>query len=103
MQNRFIVFDKRLQPGEGFEEGLIFDHGSFHNIPGFPDNVRVRCCSSLFCYQGLTVPPQKCTAAQTPQFSASRQSPGWRGAVQILSTVPTVDWVSLGSGESDKG
>ncbi|EIE21335.1 hypothetical protein COCSUDRAFT_56558 [Coccomyxa subellipsoidea C-169] len=40
VQNRFIVFDKRLQPGEGFEEGLIFDHGSFHNIPGFPDNVR---------------------------------------------------------------
>ena len=22
--------------------------------------------------------------------------PGWRGAVQILSTVPTVDWVLLG-------
>ena len=29
--------------------------------------------------------------------------PGWRGAVQILSTVPTVDWVLLGSGESNKG
>ena len=27
----------------------------------------------------------------------------WRGAVQILSTVPTVDWVLLGSGESNKG
>ncbi len=25
------------------------------------------------------------------------------GAVQILSTVPTVDWVLLGSGESNKG
>ncbi len=29
--------------------------------------------------------------------------PGWRGAVQILSTVPTVEWVLLGSGESNKG
>ena len=29
--------------------------------------------------------------------------PGWRGAIQILSTVPTVDWVLLGSGESNKG
>ena len=29
--------------------------------------------------------------------------PGWRGAVQILSTVPTVDWVLLGSGKSNKG
>jgi hypothetical protein len=28
---------------------------------------------------------------------------GWQGAVQILSTVPTVDWVLLGSGESNKG
>ena len=27
--------------------------------------------------------------------------PGWSGAVQILSTVPTVDWVLLGSGESN--
>ncbi|CAL8463209.1 g2743 [Coccomyxa elongata] len=39
-QNRFITFDKRLQPGADFEEGLIFDHFGFHNIPGFPDNVR---------------------------------------------------------------
>ena len=31
------------------------------------------------------------------------QSPGWRGAVEILSTVPTVDWALLGSGESNKG
>ncbi len=30
-------------------------------------------------------------------------SPGWRGAVQILTTVPTVDWVLLGSGEFTKG
>ncbi len=29
--------------------------------------------------------------------------PGWRGAEQILSTVPTVDWVLLGPGESIKG
>jgi hypothetical protein len=29
--------------------------------------------------------------------------PGWRGPIQILSTVPTVDWALLGSGESDKG
>ena len=29
--------------------------------------------------------------------------PGWRGAVQVLSTVLTVDWVLLGSGESNKG
>ena len=28
---------------------------------------------------------------------------GWRGAVQILSTMPTVDWVLLGSGKSNKG
>ena len=28
---------------------------------------------------------------------------GWRGAVQILSTVSTVDWVLLGFGESNKG
>ncbi len=32
-----------------------------------------------------------------------RHGPGWRGPVQILSTVPTVDWVLLGSGESIKG
>ncbi len=29
--------------------------------------------------------------------------PGWRGAVQILSTVPTLDGVLLGAGESNKG
>jgi hypothetical protein len=29
--------------------------------------------------------------------------PGWRGAVRILSTVLTVDWVLLGSGESITG
>jgi hypothetical protein len=29
--------------------------------------------------------------------------PGWRGAVCILSTVPMVDWVLLGSGETIKG
>ena len=33
----------------------------------------------------------------------SLSCPGWRGAVQILSTVPTVVWVLLGSGESNKG
>ena len=27
---------------------------------------------------------------------------GWWGAVLILSIVPTVDWVLLGSGESNK-
>ena len=32
-----------------------------------------------------------------------RWGPGWRGAVQILSTMPTVDWVLLGSGESTRG
>ncbi len=29
--------------------------------------------------------------------------PGWRGLVQVLSTVLIVDWVLLGSGESNKG
>jgi hypothetical protein len=29
--------------------------------------------------------------------------PGWRGSVQILSTMPTVDWALLGPGESNKG
>jgi hypothetical protein len=29
--------------------------------------------------------------------------PGWRRAVSILSTVPTDDWVLLGSGDSNKG
>ena len=29
--------------------------------------------------------------------------PGWRGAVWILSTMPTVDWVLLGSGKLEKG
>ena len=28
---------------------------------------------------------------------------GWRGAIQILSTAPTVDWVLLGPGESNNG
>ncbi len=43
MQNRFIVFDERLRPGEYFqEERVIFDHGGYHNIPGYQDNVRVR-------------------------------------------------------------
>ena len=36
-----------------------------------------------------------------------KSSPGWRGAVElrpsILSTVPTVDWVLLGSGEPSRG
>lgn len=48
VQNRFITFDKRLQPGADFEDGLIFDHFGFHNIPGFPDNVRVRRMLVLF-------------------------------------------------------
>ncbi len=30
-------------------------------------------------------------------------APADGGAVQILSTVPMVDWVLLGSGESNKG
>ncbi len=34
---------------------------------------------------------------------ACYSGPGWRGPVQILSTVPTNDWVLLGSGESNKG
>ncbi len=29
--------------------------------------------------------------------------PGRQGAVQILNTEPTIDWVLLGSGESNKG
>jgi hypothetical protein len=37
------------------------------------------------------------TATQCPCGS------GWRRPVYILSTVPTVDWVLLGSGESNKG
>ena len=28
---------------------------------------------------------------------------GWREAVEILCTVPTVDWVLLGPGESNSG
>ena len=28
--------------------------------------------------------------------------PGWRGAVYKLSTVPTIEWLLLGSGESNK-
>lgn len=58
IQNRFINFDKRLQPGAGFEEGLIFDHSSFHNIPGFPDNVRVRL-------------PMSATLTKTHQWSST--------------------------------
>jgi hypothetical protein len=27
-----------------------------------------------------------------------RKGPGWRGPVEILSTVPTADWILLGSG-----
>ena len=30
------------------------------------------------------------------------RGPGWRGAEKTLSTVPTVDWVSLGFGKSKK-
>ena len=41
-----------------------------------------------------------CTLLYT---SLQKHGPGWRGAVLILSTVPTVDWVLLGSGESNKG
>ncbi len=33
----------------------------------------------------------------------STRSASWRGAVQILSTLPTVGWVLLGIGESNKG
>ena len=32
-----------------------------------------------------------------------KMGPGWRGTVQVLSTVPTVDWVFLGSCKSKKG
>ena len=43
----------------------------------------------------------------TVQTQLSRKiyalAPGWRGATLIMSTVPTVDWVLLGSGESNKG
>ena len=35
--------------------------------------------------------------------SIMQHGPGWRGAVYILSTVPVVEWVLLGSGESNKG
>lgn len=30
-------------------------------------------------------------------------SPGWRGAVYILGTPPIIDWVLLGSGQSNEG
>ena len=42
-------------------------------------------------------------AAAIYQVCKDDLCPGWRGALQILSTVPTVDWVLLGSGESNKG
>ena len=31
------------------------------------------------------------------------KGPGWRGAVYLLITMPTVDWVLLGSCEANKG
>ena len=45
MQNRFITFDERLMPGPQFDgEGLFFDQQSYHNIPGYLDNVMVSAC-----------------------------------------------------------
>ncbi len=35
-------------------------------------------------------------------FDAYIFGPSWRGTAQILSTVPAVEYVLLGSGESDK-
>ena len=37
------------------------------------------------------------------KLSCAKPGPRLTGAVQILSTVPTVNWVLLGSGESNKG
>ena len=46
-QNRFVAFDQRLQPGALFEvDGLLFGHSAFHNLPGHPDNVKVRSSSA---------------------------------------------------------
>ena len=42
-----------------------------------------------------------CATKNVPSYTTF--GPGWRGAVKILSTVPSVDWVLLGSDESSKG
>ena len=57
MQNRFITFDERLMPGPQFDrEGLFFDQQSYHNIPGYLDNVMVSACMlSLTASCSLTV------------------------------------------------
>jgi hypothetical protein len=47
-QGRFVAFDERLQPGARFEHGgQLFSHAAFHNLPGYPDNVKVGCCTPL--------------------------------------------------------
>ncbi len=42
-------------------------------------------------------------AGVDPLLCCNGVGPGWRVAVQLLSIMPTVDWVLLGSGESHKG
>ncbi len=54
----------------------------------------------------LTPDKRECSVNQRMSCSnslAQSVCPGWRGAVKILSTMPTVDWVLLGSGKSIKG
>ncbi len=43
VQNRFIAFESEyLRPGASFEEGRhFFEPHSTHNIPGYPDNIKV--------------------------------------------------------------
>lgn len=89
MQNRFITFDKRLQPGADFEEGQIFDHSGFHNIPGFPDNVRVRHMLVLFlmCVHDEVPLLQRLCTAGIPASPACSSMSAVQGLLQLQLTM----------------
>ena len=49
----------------------------------------------------LTMHKIRCLVGALVKNGYIREGPSWQ--VEILSTVPTVDWALLGSGESNKG
>ncbi len=69
-------------------------------LEGIASSCPCNTCRTKLC---RFVVKEVCFACIEFHISHSTSGPGLRGAVQILSTVPTVDWVLLGSGESNKG
>lgn len=60
LQNRFIAFDKPfLRPGAHFETGRrFFEPLSTHNIPGYPDNMKVQVVPYFSCLHWNVTNPE---------------------------------------------